>query len=63
MTPGPATPGAYAVGVDVGGTFTDVVVLGPDGAALAYGKARYLNGAFLALSDPSALTHLPAFPG
>lgn len=31
--PGHTTPGAYAIGVDVGGTFTDVVVLGPDGAA------------------------------
>ncbi|MCA9509816.1 MAG: hypothetical protein KC560_03870, partial [Myxococcales bacterium] len=28
----PAHPGAYRIGVDVGGTFTDFVLVRPDGA-------------------------------
>lgn len=50
------TAAADAILRAAGGT-----TLGPDGAALGYGKARYLNGAFLALGDPAAPAHLPAF--
>lgn len=34
---------------------------GEDGAALGYGKPRYLNGSFLALADPAARASYPAF--
>ena len=27
-----ASPGGYAVGVDIGGTFTDCAIVGPDGS-------------------------------
>jgi 3'(2'), 5'-bisphosphate nucleotidase len=31
----------------------------PDGSLFAYGKPEFLNGSFLAVGDPSALTRLP----
>lgn len=37
------------------------LTLGEDGHALAYGKPRYLNGAFLALGDPAARSTFPPF--
>lgn len=37
------------------------ITLAPGGAPLPYGKARYLNGPFLALGDPSSAGRLPAF--
>lgn len=37
------------------------VTLAPGGEPLAYGKARYLNGPFLALGDPASAGRLPAF--
>ena len=37
------------------------ITLAPGGAPLAYGKARYLNGPFLALGDPAGAGRLPAF--
>ncbi|MGL6042660.1 MAG: 3'(2'),5'-bisphosphate nucleotidase CysQ family protein, partial [Sandaracinobacteroides sp.] len=40
---------------------TGGATLVPGGALLAYGKPAYVNGAFLALADPSAAALLPAF--
>jgi 3'(2'), 5'-bisphosphate nucleotidase len=37
------------------------ITLGGDGQPLGYGKANYLNGAFLAVADPGATAKLPAF--
>ena len=37
------------------------LTLAPGKEPLAYGKAQYLNGPFLAVADPSALARLPAF--
>lgn len=37
------------------------LTLGGDGEPFAYGKARYLNGPFLAVADPAAPALLPAF--
>ena len=37
------------------------ITLGGDGQPLAYGKARYLNGPFLAVADPTAPARLPGF--
>jgi 3'(2'), 5'-bisphosphate nucleotidase len=37
------------------------ITLGGDGNPLAYGKPRYLNGAFLAVADPNAAAKLPEF--
>jgi 3'(2'), 5'-bisphosphate nucleotidase len=37
------------------------LTLGGDGQPLGYGKAGYLNGAFLAVADPTAPAKLPRF--
>ncbi len=37
------------------------ITLAGDGQPLAYGKPRYLNGAFLAIADPGAAFRLPKF--
>lgn len=37
------------------------ITLAPGGEPFAYGKARYLNGPFLALADPAAAGRLPPF--
>lgn len=37
------------------------MTLGGDGQPLVYGKPRYLNGAFLAVADPTAPPKLPRF--
>ena len=52
------TAAAHAVLLAAGGAMYDA-----DGNAFGYGKPDYLNGAFLAIGDPSAYAGLPGLDG